>query len=203
MMKKALVLGNSKGIGLEISRSLRVEGFYVYDISRTTGYDLMEEEGLDKLFKEVKEVDILIGNIGGMGTCGIEEFEEVMKKNYFINVKVMLNYLPNMVKNNYGKVIFISSIFGKEKGSNPAFVASKAAQIAFLKSMTTLKEYKNIQFNTVCPGYIDVGKRFLNNPKNIGSPKDVANLVTFLCGEKVIYINGACIVIDGGESRSF
>ena len=42
-----------------------------------------------------------------------------------------------------------------------------------------------------------------DKPKIIGKPKDVANIVTFLCSDKAKHINGACIVVDGGVSKSF
>jgi NAD(P)-dependent dehydrogenase (short-subunit alcohol dehydrogenase family) len=200
-VKTALVLGNSKGIGLAISESLRKEGMLVPDISRTTGYDLMIEEDINKLFFNIEDIDILIGNIGGMGNCSIHEYEKVMKKNYFINVKVLLHYLPSLIYKKWGRVIFISSIYGKEKGFNPAFAAAKAAQIAFIKSMAG--KHKGITFNTICPGHIDVGKVFKDNPKIVGIPEDVANIVTWLCNENSSHINGAVITVDGGNSWGF
>jgi 3-oxoacyl-[acyl-carrier protein] reductase len=102
---------------------------------------------------------------------------------------------------NKGRVITISSIYGKEKGENPGFCAAKSAQIAYMKSMAG--KYNKITFNTICPGHIDVGKPFPDNPKVLGKPKDVANLVVFLCSDKARHINGATITVDGGESHSF
>ena len=58
-------------------------------------------------------------------------------------------------------------------------------------------------FNTICPGYIDVGKPIPSNEQTDIKPEDVANLVVFLCSKKATYINGACITVDGGESKSF
>jgi 3-oxoacyl-[acyl-carrier protein] reductase len=200
-MKSVLVLGNSRGIGLAISESLRNEGLIVLNISRSSGYDLMTKEGRNKLFNDVEETDILIGNVGGMGTCSIDDYEEVMRKNYFINVEILLHYLPYMVRKKWGRVVFISSIFGKEKGDNPAFTAAKAAQIAFIKSIAG--KYKGITFNVICPGYIDVGKDFKSDSKVVGIPEDVAVLTSFLCNEKTSHINGVAIACDGGSSYSF
>jgi len=196
-MKTALVLGNSRGIGLEISESLRKEGYEVPNISRAFGYDLMTERGLNKLFKDVNDIDVLIGNIGGMGTCKINDFEEVMKKNYFINVKVLLHYLP-ILDTKGGLVIFIGSIASKEKRFNPAFAAAKAAEEVFLRNLSYI--YSNIRMNTVSPGYIDVGKEFPGNPKTIGKKKDVSDLVIFLCSNKAKHITGTTITVDGGTS---
>lgn len=200
--KTALVTGNSKGIGLAISNRL-VEGSLkqCLVISRSTGYDLMTGEGLLKLFEKVTDPHIVICNLGGMGTAPYEDMEDTMKKNFFINAKIVNYYLPNMLKRKWGRVIFISSIYGKEKGNNAVFVAAKAAQIAYAKSMAG--KYEGVTFNVVCPGYIDVGKPFLDNPPIVGKPEDVANLVTFLCSNQASHINGAVITVDGGESSSF
>jgi len=199
--KKAIVTGNSKGIGLAISEELRKEGVIVPIIARSSGYDLMTPEGLYKLFDTHRLADILVCNLGGMGTCTLDDYETVMKKNYFTTVACIRNYIIEMEKNNWGRIIVISSVYGKEKGPNPVFVAAKSAQIGFIKSMCQL--YENITFNTICPGAIDVGKSFPDNPKVIGKPNDVAGIVTFLCSDRAQHINGSCITCDGGSSVSF
>jgi NAD(P)-dependent dehydrogenase (short-subunit alcohol dehydrogenase family) len=63
--------------------------------------------------------------------------------------------------------------------------------------------YEGITFNTICPGHIDVGKLMGSYAGKAGKPEDIAGIATFLCSEKAKHINGACIVVDGGESKSF
>ena len=195
----AIVTGNSKGIGLAISEALREEGVRVADVSRTNGYNLMED-GVDKvieMFRSYPHFDILVNNVGGMGNCREEDWEECMKKNYGIMVRMTHNFLKQ--EKDWGRVITISSIYGKEKGINPYFTASKASQIAYMKSMAGT--VKGTTFNTICPGEIDVGK--VKREDHFGNPEDVANLVTFLCSPLASYINGATITVDGGYSHSF
>ena len=194
----AIVTGNTEGIGQAISRLLRQEDVNVPEISRATGYDLMNEEGRTKLISDFPDPDFVIHNLGGIGSDK-SKWELAMDKNYKAMVKLTEAYL-------YGtkipkRFIVISSIFGKEKGHNPGFTAAKAAQIAYIKSLAGT--YKGTTFNVICPGHIDVGKKFLDKPKIIGQPEDVANLVAFLCSNKAKHINGACITVDGGESHSF
>lgn len=196
-MKTALVLGNSKGIGLAISERLRKEGYEVPNISRTFGYDLMTKEGINKLFSDIKNIDILIGNVGGMGTCAWYDFEEVMKKNYFINAEVALHYI-SILKENKGIIIFIGSVASKEKHFNPVFAAAKAAEEVFLRNLSF--KYPEIRMITVSPGHIEVGKTFPDSPKIIGKTEDIANLVSFLWSDKSNHITGTTIVVDGGES---
>ncbi|MBI2631637.1 SDR family oxidoreductase, partial [Candidatus Pacearchaeota archaeon] len=143
----------------------------------------------------------------GGGTWGTEEYEnflewdEVYNKNAGFARKLTMKFLPYMKKHKWGRVITISSIFGKESGGRPWFVMAKAAEIALMKTLAG--KYEEITFNTIAPGYIDVGKSFLEKPRFVGKPEDIASIVVFLCSDKAKFINGACIVVDGGESRSF
>ena len=207
MKKTALISGSSKGIGKAIADLLREEGVNVEILSRTEGIKLdVLKDDLDKVDGSF---DILINNVGGGGRWGTEEYEnfneweEVYKKNAGIATKLTMKCLPYMKKNNWGRIITISSIFGKESGGRPWFVMAKSAEIALMKSLAG--KYEGITFNTICPGYIDVGKSFGSIPSEvkIGKPEDVANIVLFLCSDKAKFVNGACITVDGGESRSF
>ncbi len=192
--KRALITGGSHGIGLAIKKALEKEDVTCISWSRKEDIDLMKE------IPKLPKIDILINNVGGMGTSSFEDKEDCMKKNYGI----MLELTNEFIKQKKGAVITISSIYGKEKGrhdTSPWFVAAKAAQIAYMKTMAG--RYKNIRFNTICPGVIDVGKTYTNLPKVVGKPEDVANIVTFLCSDLASHINGTTIAIDGGESNSF
>ena len=131
--KKALITGGSKGIGLSIKKELEKEGVIVYSFSRSEGYDLMDEAVRQEIISNwIKKVDILINNVGGMGRCKENEYDDCMIKNYTIMKDLTLAFIK---KRKEGRVITISSVFGKEKGENPGFVASKAAQIGFMKSL--------------------------------------------------------------------
>ncbi len=188
--KTALVTGGSKGLGLAIKKALESEGVKVISWSKSEGVDLM------KKIPPVPEVDFIIHNIGGFGSLHPVQHELIMKKNYGIMAEIV-NIAPNSVT----RMIAISSIYGKEAGHNEAFTASKAAVIAYMKSCS--KKYFNSTFNTICPGHINVGKPFPDNPEIIGNSEDVADIVTFLCSDKAKHINGTTITVDGGASYSF
>lgn len=162
---------------------------------------------------------ILINNVGGGGRWGLESFENtptkiwraVYNKNAIAAMRFTKAVVPNMRKQKWGRVITISSIYGKEVGGRPWFNVAKSAEIALMKSLSKRKEYvrNGITFNTVCPGHISVkGKPDETNLEEfplgrMGRPEEVANVVTFLCSKKASLVNGACITIDGGESFSF
>jgi len=205
--KLAICTGNSKGIGKAISEMLREEGVEVPNISRTTGYDLTKKEGLEKLMKDYPKCEILINNCGGCGRWGTDsyttftEWDEVYQKNAGLAVKLTNFYLPEMTKNQWGRIITISSIYGKEGGGKPWFTMAKAAEIALMKCYAN-RGYTGVTFNTVCPGFIDVGNNYSPSGHRVGLPEDIAPLVTFLCSNYAKHINGSDIVVDGGETHS-
>ncbi len=186
--------------------------------------------GIVSLFELWNKIDILINNVGGGGRWGTEYpeateykvWEEVYTKNAISAVKFTVKVLPSMIRNNWGRVITISSIYGREAPARPWFMMAKSAEIALMKSLSQMPHLvrHNITFNSVAPGAIiipDTGwddERMKNPIKfketceakplgRLGLPEEVANVVVFLCSEQASFVNGSCIVVDGGESRSF
>lgn len=200
--KTALVTGGSKGIGLAIKKALEKEGVKVTSWSRTDGVDLARKDFVISSFGE--KYDIIIHNFGGGGTWKEKDWQEVFYRNTELLYNLIIEFLPFMQTERWGRFICISSIYGKEAGGKPSFAMAKASQIALMKttSKDCSKHYPGVTFNTICPGHIDVGKKFPDKPKVIGKPKDVASIVTFLCSDLAKHINGACITVDGGESHS-
>ena len=209
--------GGTRGIGWAIALQLATEGCRVTVCARhevqISGCAFIkadcdhDSERMEVMLK-AQSLDILINNIGGLGRVPpdkIEDLELVLQRNAVAAAHFTLMALPYMREHHWGRVVTISSIYGKEGGGQPWFTMAKAAQIALMKTMAQDLRNQDITFNTVCPGHIKVG-----NPKEgdwpgpWGKPEDVANVVAFLCSDKAAYVNGACIVVDGGkESRSW
>ena len=191
--------------------------------------DVLYESEIEETIEFIKEkwggVDILINNVGGGGRWGNENilatddvvWNEVYQKNAGATTQFTMGLLPYMIGNNWGRVITISSIYGKEGGGRPWFNMAKAAEISLMKALAMNPDLvkHNITFNSIAPGAIMISDTGWDNEEEakqkimqlplgrMGTPEEVANVVTFLCSSKASLVNGACINVDGGESRSF
>ena len=196
--------------------------------------DVTISENIDRVIKTVTNswntIHILINNVGGGGRWGSENVEDVdekiwldvYNKNALAAIRFTTRVIKHMKKQKWGRVITVSSIYGKESGGRPWFNMAKSAEISFMKSLSInpVLPREGITFNTVAPGAImipDTGweKEQKEDPEEfrrileekplgrLGTPEEVASVITFLCSERANLINGACIVVDGGESRSF
>ena len=238
--KVILITGASKGIGKSISTKLAQNGAKVVLLSRSIKelkkvHEELKSAGLQSIYKQtdVSNIDDLKcavdytietwGTIDGIvNNAGITEDNLIarMKPDSFdkvinINLKGTFNGIKSvskiMIKNNYGRIINISSVIGHigNKGQSN-YAASKAGIIGLTKSAAKELAKKNITVNAVAPGYIetDMTKK-LNNlnkeqllnsiPLNrLGSPDDIASIICFLLSDQANYITGQTINVDGG-----
>ena len=131
-------------------------------------------------------------------------------------------FIPAMKKQKSGSIIFISSIFGRESGGATLSIynATKSALISMAKVMATELAGEGIRVNSVAPGSIRFpggswDKRCIDDPEGMakfienelpigrfGMVEEVANVVSFLSSEKASLVTGACLNVDGGQSRS-
>lgn len=174
---------------------------------------------------------ILVNNVGGGGRWGKESIEEtpdevwtdVYNKNAMAAVRFTKLAVPLMRRQKWGRVVTISSIYGKEGGGRPWFNMAKSAEISLMKTLaknaTLVRD--GLTFNSIAPGSIMVPEtgweeERKKDPKKfetmvrtkfplgrLGTPEEVAQVVVFLCSEPASLVNGACVVVDGGESSSF
>ncbi|MFH0753218.1 MAG: SDR family oxidoreductase [Candidatus Omnitrophota bacterium] len=191
-------------------------------------------EDMDRVVDDVvvrwKTVDILVNNVGGGGSWGKDVVEdtdecvwhEVYEKNTVAALKLTMRVIPLMRQQKWGRVVTITSIFGREAGGRPWFTMAKAAQGALMKTLAR-KEYlaqDGITFNSVAPGAIMIPetgweKKAKENPQELadfikrelplgrlGTPEEVASIVLFICSQQAGFLNGASVPVDGGQSKS-
>jgi 3-oxoacyl-[acyl-carrier protein] reductase len=171
-------------------------------------------------------VDIIVANIGsGQGRTDYDlndqEWDDFFRINLFSGVR-LIREAVHYLKGKEGVAIFISSIAGIETlGAPVAYEAAKAAITATAKSLSRRLGAMNIRINTVAPGNIlfpgntwdmklsenrDAILSYIkdNVPLNrFGTPEEVAAAVLFLASAQAKYITGACLVVDGGQTRGF
>jgi len=176
-------------------------------------------------------IHILVNNVGGGGRWGTDVVEEttedvwldVYNKNALAAIRFTMKAIPFMRKQKWGRVVTVSSIYGREGGGRPWFNMAKSAEISLMKTlaMNPALARDGITFNSVAPGGImipDTGweKEQKQNPEKfkrivdsqfplgrLGTPEEVANVVVFICSKQASLLNGASIPVDGAEGRSF
>ena len=142
-----------------------------------------------------------------------EEWKKVLDVNLngpFYLTKILLK---NMVKNNKGRIINISSISGTDGNKGQSnYSASKGGLLAFTKSLAKEVGKRNITVNCIAPGIIEtdmisdlsdtVKKGYLQRIplKKFGKPEDISKMILFLCSDEASYITGQTFYIDGGMS---
>jgi 3-oxoacyl-[acyl-carrier protein] reductase len=242
--KVALVTGGTKGIGLGIAQALAREGAKVSVVARTeadvkrvaesikgfgVAADAMTAEGTERAVRETEAalgpIDILINNLGSRaGTdwndTGPQEFAKAFDGNVVVSLRFTQRVLPGMVERGWGRVVVISSVWGRESGGAPAYNAAKAAENSMVKSLAREFAAKGVTVNAVAPGSVmwEGGgwyRRRQADPEGIaefirrempmgrfGSAEEVANVVAFVCSRQASLLTGAIINVDGGQSRS-
>lgn len=215
---RALVTGGTHGIGLAIAERLTRDGMEVISASRRTNpaLDATSEKSIRDYrayLYEIGGVDVLINNVGGGGRwggdiCNTEPsvWQSVYSKNAGVAIALTAAMLPHMVAKKWGRVVCITSIYAHHAAPKPWFGVAKASQVAVMASLAKQPQYvrHGITFNCVAPGHIDVGGVPVDPSGfplgRIGRAEEVAAVVSFLCSEGASLVNGANIVVDGGES---
>ncbi|MBQ6897356.1 MAG: SDR family oxidoreductase [Clostridia bacterium] len=241
MKKVALVTGGAKGIGAAIVKKLCKDGYSVainYNKSEqralslcsfcaSEGFtvlpvrcDVSSSSEVEKMFTEIEEklgtVEVLVNNAGisiwGLfDTVTDEQWAEIIGTNLTGTFNCTRRAVPAMLKNKYGRIINISSVWGQEGAScEAAYSASKAGVIGLTKALA--KEYapSEITVNCICPGVIDTDmmSRFSDEEKaeicedipagRMGSPEEVAEAVSFFASENSSYVTGQILGVNGG-----
>lgn len=171
-------------------------------------------------------IDILVSNVGGSRGAGSfldsgeEVFRSAMELNAFSGLKLAKLVVPHMQAQGGGVILFTASIWGREAGGAPSYNMAKAAEISLAKALARELAPFNIRVNSIAPGSVlhpggSWERRMKADPEGVaefiaaeipfgrlGRPEEVANLAVFLASERAGLISGACINIDGCQSRS-
>jgi 3-oxoacyl-[acyl-carrier protein] reductase len=241
-MKTALVTGGSRGIGSAICKGLSTNHKVIIGYSNSkeeakkleesinsnggnamsVKVDVSDKNSINSAFEEIEEsygiVEVLVNNAGItkdniLPRMKDSEWDDVIQTNLTGSYLTTQRAIKNMMKNKWGRIIFISSIVGISGNQGQAnYAASKAGLIGLAKSVSKEMGARNITSNVIAPGYIETDMTsFLSEEnkeiiieqlsiKRIGKPEDISNVVSFLSSEESEYITGQVISVDGGLS---
>ena len=223
--RRAVVTGGASGIGEAVAERIRAEGgqVAVWDLNGGIKVDISDyasvENGVKETLAALGGIDILVNSAGVTGpTVPLAEFPidgwmQVMAINvngtFFTNRAV----IPPMIAQDYGRIVNIASIAGKEGNPNASgYSASKAAVIGMTKSLAKEVAKHNISVNAMTPAavrtpifdqmpqtHIDFMLSKIPR-KRFGTVDEVASLVCWLASEECSFSTGAVFDVSGGRA---
>ena len=237
----AIITGGAQGFGYAISERFIKSGakVVIWDIDKTAAeeaikklnsknafYKLVDvnkfeeiENNLFKIENELGKIDIFVNNAGiaGMNTTvsnyPLEEWKKVIDLNLNSVFYCCKAVVPYMEKNNYGRIVNIASIAGKEGNPNAsAYSTSKAGVIGLTKSLGKELALKNIAVNCVTPAaaktriFDQMTEEHINYmlskiPRNkFAKVEELASLVAWLACEENSFATGAVFDLSGGRA---
>ena len=240
-MKNVLITGASRGIGASIAGLFAEAGYRVFinyrrsdeaakrlsDKLRDCGYpaqtikaDVSDPDEVRRMFREINSscegIDILINNAGIAQT---KLFTDITDDDWSKMIACDLSSvfyccreaLPYMIKQKYGRIINISSMWGQIGGSCEVhYSAAKAGVIGLTKALAAEEGLSGITVNCIAPGVIgtdmlsgyseeDLKSLAEDTPVGrLGTPADVARAALFLAKEDSSFITGQVIGVNGG-----
>jgi len=213
-MKKAIVLGGSRGIGKAISESLKTLDIDVVAASKAD-IDTSNMESVRKFLQTYSNTDILVLNTGGPPVIEFKKISEEDWNNYHNQLFLgFCTILQQISINDNGYIFVITSNVVKEPNSK--LIISSAYRAAFSSVFKILsKEFAKRQISCVniAPGPIntDRTKELIDNVdefvdtlpmKRLGEPEEIGNFVKSIIENNIKYLSGTTINFDGANSNS-
>ncbi len=206
---------------------LEEEGASVLALEADLSGKDVPQEIVDRTVERFGQLDILVSNVGGNRRKPFEDttdddWENVLDLNLRAHVRSGRAVVPHMKAAGGGAILFVASIFGREAGGAGLSIynATKSALISTAKIMALELAPAGIRVNSIAPGSIRFpggswDRRVREQPEQMkafvaqnlpvgrfGKAEEVADVAAFLVSERASLVTGACLNVDGGQSRS-
>ena len=238
--KTALITGGAQGFGLDIVKRFLDSGASViiwdidekelekasktlnnkklsYNVIDVSNYNQIKDTIID--INKDSNVEILINNAGITGSTSslwdydVKEWNNIIQINLMGTFNCCKCFVPNMIKNNYGRIVNVSSVAGKDGNANAsAYSSAKAGIIALTKSLGKELADKNIAVNAVTPAgaktrILDqmskehVARMLSKVPRGrFLEIEEFTSLICWLSSEENSFSTAAVFDISGGRS---
>ncbi len=235
----AVVTGGTRGLGAAMTRALLASGATVHATYHSNDeaarafadsvegnvvlhrFDVADHEAAKSFWEGLEESDpdgvqILVNNSGIrrdsiLATMAPEDWSRVLDTNLTGSFCMSKFAVLNMMRQRYGRIIFITSPAGHHGFEGQGnYSASKAGQVGLMRSLAREVAKRKITVNCVSPGFIatelladlpeDVAKAHKSSVpmKRFGTPEEVANAVMFLASPEASYVTGTTLEVTGG-----
>jgi acetoacetyl-CoA reductase len=175
------------------------------------------KRAVEQVTAELGPVDVLVNNAGitrdaVFHKMTVDQWVDVVSVNMNSVFNMTRQVIEGMRERGWGRVINISSINGQKGQMGQAnYSAAKAGMIGFTKALALENAKKGVTVNAIAPGYIDtemvqaVPEKVLQGiidqipVGRLGRGEEIADVVSFLAGERAGFVTGATLTINGGQ----
>jgi len=201
--------------------TLDVEVRLVADVATAAG----ASAAVDGAVAALGGLDVVVTNVGksfarDAAQMDDDDLAKSLDMNLWTAARVAQRAVPHLAKTR-GSITMVSSIWGREAGGAPGYNVAKAGVVALAKALARDYAKHGIRVNSVAPGSILFSgggweRRMKADPEAIaemvrrelpfgrfGTPDEVGDAVAFLASPRASWIAGACLVVDGAQSRAF
>lgn len=220
--RTALITGGASGLGEASAERLRADGVKVFTLDlKDSDYlvDVTRDNAVRRAVADIGFVDILVNSAGINGPSKPllettnDEWEHVLAVNVLGTVNTIRACAPGMVERGWGRIVNLASMAGKDGNPGLApYSASKAAVIGLTKSIGKELATSGVLVNVIAPAVIATPMNATTGAdvlahitslipmKRVGRPEEVAELIAFLCSDRVSFSTGAVYDISGGRA---